>query len=375
MLQDFLKSFENIDLSKLSLKDLVQLEKTLSFYESTTPLLFYRNKINQEFSRRNSSEPIDLRTQIHEINTGYKAEKWADWDDKSLSPEQKSKLNKRAAAWDDNFGWKIHLDVVPNRNHPVTREISDFLIEFGVSHKIAHGGDNGKGMTIYVGSYDDVCKLANLIQNKFGSKISVPPIYTDQKKQEHSFTTKVYGRFVVSNYAGYPSSNIVGISVLRGRDELRFDKLGYFGKTIRKAEELSNLNTAEFLNSVGSKWTKETKILATYLSHKLYAAVYGKYYYGENLQQFEKAFLENKIPSKGTKERKEWDEIADVFVEEAKEKGLFEIFKNKIKGYVPLNLTDNEAVKNIQSKWKQNKQTPNYKEMAGSIISKTKREI
>lgn len=52
MLQDFLKSFENTDLSKLSLKDLVQLEKTLSFYESTTPLRFYRNKINQEFLRR-----------------------------------------------------------------------------------------------------------------------------------------------------------------------------------------------------------------------------------------------------------------------------------------------------------------------------------
>ena len=49
MLQDFLKSFENTDISKLLLKDLVQLEKTLSFYEATTPLLFYRNKINQEY--------------------------------------------------------------------------------------------------------------------------------------------------------------------------------------------------------------------------------------------------------------------------------------------------------------------------------------
>ena len=374
MLQDFLKSFESTDLSKISLKELVQLEKTLSFYEATTPLLFYRNKINQEYLRR-AKEIHDLRERVHEINTGYKPEDWSDWKDESLSPEQKSKLNKRAAAWNGNFGWKIHLDVVPNRNHPVTHEISDFLIEFGVSHKIASSGDNGKGMTIYVGSYNDVCKLANLIQNKFDSKISVPPIYTDQKKQEHSFTTKVYGRFVVDDYAGYPFSNIVGISVLRGRDGFSFDKLGYFRKTIRKAEELNNLDTAKFLNSVGIQWTKETTILATYLSHKLYAAVYGKYYYGENLQQFEKAFLENKIPAKGTKERKEWDEIADVFVEEAKEKGLFEIFKNKIKGYVPLNLTDNEVVKNIQSKWKQNKQTPDYKDMASGIISKMKREI
>lgn len=374
MLQDFLKSFENTDLSKLSLKNLVKLEKTLSLYEATTPLRFYRNKINQEYLIR-AKKIHDLREQVHEINTGYKPEDWSDWEDESLSPEQKSKLNKRAAAWDDNFGWKIHLDVVPNRNHPVTREISDFLIEFGVSHKIAHGGDNGKGMTIYVGSYNDVCKLANLIQNKFGSKIFVPPIYTDQKKQEHMFTPTVYGRFVVSVFAGYPSSNIAGISVLRGRDGFSFDQLGYFGKTIRKAEELSNLDTAEFLNSVGIKWTKETTILATYLSHKLYAAVYGKYYYGENLQQFEKAFLENKIPAKGTKERKEWDEIADVFVEEAKEKGLFEIFKNKIKGYVPLNLIDKETVNNIRSKWKQNKQTQDYKEMASGIISKMKREI
>lgn len=368
MLQDFLKSFENTDLSKLSLKDLVQLEKTLSFYESTTPLQFYRNKINQEFSRRNSSEPIDLRSQIHEINTGYRAEDWANWDDKSLSPEQKSKLNKRSAAWNENFGWKIHLDVVPNRNHPVTHEISDFLIELGVSHKIAHGGDNGKGMTVYVGSYDDVCKLANLIQNKFGSKISVPPIYTDQKKQEHSFTTKVYGRFVVSNYAGYPNPSIVGISVFTKA----IDK---FGKTLRKANELGELDIAMFLYSARSLWNKESTNLATYCSHKLYVAIYGQYYYGKSLQEFEKIFLEGKIPAHGTKERKDWDEIADIFVKEAEEQGLFEIFKNKTKGYVPLNLGDNEAINNIRVKWKQNKQTPNYKEMAGSIISKMKREI
>ena len=361
MLQDFLKSFENTDLSKLSLKDLVKLEKTLSLYEATT---FYRNKINQEYLRR-SKETCYLREQVHEINTGYAKEDWH--TNESLSPEQRNKLKKRINGRDENFGWKFHLDVVPNRNHPVTHEISEFLLELGVSHKIGGGGDNGKGMTVYVGSYDDVCKLANLIQNKFGSKISVPPIYTDQKKQEHMFTPTVYGRFVVSVFAGYPSSNIAGISVLRGRDGFRFDQLGYFGKTIRKAEELSNLDTAEFLNSVGTKWTKETTILATYLSHKLYAAVYGKYYYGENLQQFEKAFLENKIPAKGTKERKEWDEIADVFVEEAKEKGLFEIFKNKIKGYVPLDLSDKETTNNISSKWKQDTKQPSLEQIASKI--------
>ena len=356
MLQDFLKSFESTDLSKIPLKELVQLEKTLSFYEATTPLRFYRNKINEEFIRRKSKY---LRFEVHEINTGYKPE---DWECDDLSPEQKNKLKKRNAGWDQNYGWKFHLDVVPNRNHSVTREISDFLLDLGVWHKIAHGGDNGKGMTVYVGSYEDTCKLAHIIQERFGNKIFKPTVYTDQVVQEYPFERTVYGRFCLNTDAKYPYKEIVGISPWLCANT--------YVKTINKAVSLGEVspNNADFFKS-GSTQSETDKKLSAYCSHKLYVAVFGQYYYGTSLKQFEDKFFENKIPSRGTKKRQNWDEIAKVFIEETKEYRNFEILGEDAQKYTPLDFSNIKPVNNIRAKWKQNKTYP-QESIAENIIAK-----
>lgn len=373
MLQDFLKSFENIDLSKLSLKDLVQLEKTLSFYEATTPLLFYRNKINQEYIKR-AEKDDNLRFSIHEIKTGYKKESWQGG---GLTPEQSKLFHKRDLPddeWDSSCAWKLHLDVVPNRKHPVTREISDFLIELGVHHKILDGGDGGKGMTIYTGSYDDTTKLAQIIQEKFGSKIYIPPVYTHQVNEEYAFEPTVYGRFEIGkSHNIYPMKDIgiVGISPFHNMS-LTFEK------TVAKSKKLEQTGITQFFTNYRIlALTISGKKLLTYISHKLYVALYGHYYYGTSLEQFENKFFGNNIPAKNTKERKDWDELAKTFVQEAQEKTFFKMFQNRIKSYPALDFTDTNTriYSSISSKWKQNKNTPNYKEMAGSIISKMKREI
>ncbi|MCQ2571432.1 MAG: hypothetical protein MJ165_00320 [Alphaproteobacteria bacterium] len=373
MLQDFLKSFENTDLSKLSLKDLVKLEKTLSLYEATTPLSVQREKINQEYMKR-AKKDENLRFSVHEIKTGYKKESWQGG---GLPPEQSKLFHKRdlpSDEWDSSCAWKLHLDVVPNRKHPVTKEISDFLIEFGVHHKILDGGDGGKGMTIYTGSYDDTIKLAKIIQEKFGSKIYIPPVYTDQFKEEYAFEPTVYGRFGIGKtHCIYPMKNIgiVGISPF-------LNILLTFEKTVAKSKKLEQTGITQFfMNYRVPALTISGKKLLTYITHKLYVALYGHYYYGTSLEQFENKFFGNNIPAKNTAERKDWDELAETFVQEAQEKTFFKMFQDRIKGYPALDFTDTNTrlYTSISSKWKQKKQTPDYKEMASDIISKMKREI
>lgn len=330
--KEYLDSIKTMDLSKISLKELVQLDEMLQYYESFADLSVQREKINQEYLRR-KSELQDLRFDVHEIKTGYKREDWADWEDESLTLEQKNKLRKRNYGWNGNFGWKFHLDVVPNRNHPVTKAISDFLIGLGVSHKIAHGGENGKGMTVYVGSYDDICKLAHIIQEKFGSQISKPPFYTDQVGQEHAFESKIYGRFCVRG-ARYPY-DIVGISNW-------FEDYNKFNICYAKAVTLGELSSDEavFFYPRTQRHSEKARRLSIYCSHKLYAYVYGQYYYGKSLEQFETDFLGNKVPAQGTKERKNWDEIASAFIEEFREMGRVDHLRKMVQGYVPLDLKE-----------------------------------
>ena len=348
MISDFLDSFNKTNLAELSLPELVRIDDMLTYYENTTDLFAQREKMNQEYIRRNS-EVQNLRFDVHEIKTGYKAESWGK-NDKNLSPIERAQMSKRRVnGWSPNFAWKFHLDVVPNRNHPVTRDISDFLLNLGVGHKIASGGENGKGMTVYVGSYDDICKLAHVIQERFGSQISKPPFYTDQVAQEHEFEPTVYGRFCVGKVGTYPATNI-GISPI----EQEFDMFGIDLEIVRSKAE--NLGLVEHENGLfdslfqffNEQHHLNDDILTIYCSHKLYVAVFGQYYCGKYLRAFENKFFGDKIPALGTPERQKWDVVADTFVQEAQKRNVFEVFRSKARGYVPLDLSrlnqENEKV-------------------------------
>ncbi|MBO7559764.1 MAG: hypothetical protein J6T27_01250 [Alphaproteobacteria bacterium] len=346
MIQDFLNSINQINLAELSLAELVRIDEMLSYYENMADLSIQREKINQEYLRR-SRDDDKMRFKIHEIRTGYKECNWGK-NDRNLPPKERAQMNKRQVnGWNPNFGWKFHLDVVPNRDHPVTREISDFLLDLGVAHKIASGGENGKGMTVYVGGYDDICKLAHIIQERFGSKISKPPFYTDQVAQEYAFEPKIYGRFCVGNYAIYPT-------YASGISPFADDNDEYVIDTVQsKAQNLGitkNEHNNCFFDSLELLYNDNPNhdeiVLTTYCSHKLYVATFGQYYCGTYLKPFEDKFFGNDIPVLGTRKRAKWDEIADTFVKTATERGWIERLRENARGYIPLDLSNLNNEKN-----------------------------
>ncbi len=352
MISDFLDSFNKTNLAELSLPELVRIDDILTYYENTTDLSAQRKRMNQELEKRARGDD-GFRGKIHEIKTGYKEENWRGH---GLSADRLAKYKKREQyGWNPNFAWKFHLDVVPNRNHPVTRAISDFLIDLCVTHKIASGGYNGKGMTVYVGSYDDICKLAHVIQEKFGSKISKPPFYTNQVAEEHEFEPTVYGRFCVEHYGDYPMDNI-GISPIANLGNVPA-LLESIKIAKQKANELgivkegSGRHPNGFFDKLGFMWSGQNRdeaVLTIYCSHKLYVVVFGQYYCGKYLRAFENKFFGDKIPALGTPERQKWDVVADTFVQEAQKRNVFEKFRSKARGYVPLDLSrlnqENEKV-------------------------------
>ena len=363
-LSDLLK---NTDFESISLEELVHLEDSLQRFENTSEknvLEALKQKIADKYNKY-----ADVRFAVHRIRTGYNEENWGNYGE-NVSREDLKKLYKRCDnGWDMNNGWKFHLDVVPNRNHPVTKAVSEFLLDLNVCHKIAGGGNNGKGMTVYVGSYEDVNKLAEVIQERFGKDIYEPPVYTDQRKQEYAFQPTVYGRFVPGREGDYPW----GVNGL-GLVHIKYGQKGVnvnFSKSLEKAIELGLVknkrsvfgdkfsNMLTFFDNFEIREAKDELLLRNYCCHKLYAEALGNYYCGRNIGEFEKKFFGDKLPAKGTEKRKKWDEVAKVFVEEAKTivyggKKFFDFLKGFTEGYQPLDLS--RVKTKTQSKNKPNRE-------------------
>jgi hypothetical protein len=72
-------------------------------------------------------------------------------------------------------GWKIHLNVAVDKMDALTKEIASFLDQhpYVRQYKIGRGGeeDDGKGMTIYIGSWDRMVVVAHALQERFGDKL------------------------------------------------------------------------------------------------------------------------------------------------------------------------------------------------------------
>lgn len=363
------------DFEHISLENLVHLEDSLSKFENTPEtetLAALKQKIADKYAA------FKDRFGVHKIRTGYDEKNWGKYRE-TVSPEDFIKQHRREAQeWNPNKGWKFHLDVVPNRDHPVTKAVSEWLLDLGVNHKVADGGDNGKGMTVYVGSYEDINRLAKEIQKRFGKDIYEPPAYTNQVRQEHAFEPTVYGRFVCGakmsvrteerteegQWGDYPWYGL-GISPihmraqhficrLKGEDVISSKEPDdYFEKTYDKALELGLVKDKENNRftprgndyQIGEEVTKDGKkevVLRHYCSHKLYAEALGSYYCGTDIDAFERSFFKNELPAKGTEERKKWDEVANTFVGEAKEmlNGLlFNHLKSFTNGYMPIDFS------------------------------------
>jgi ribosomal protein S25 len=90
----------------------------------------------------------------------------------------------------DTSGWKLHLNPVPGSE----KDISDYLTEKGVPHKVGRNSDqSGKGMTIYVGAKDAATELATDLDARFGSVLN--DAEGDALNDDVPLAGKVWGRF------------------------------------------------------------------------------------------------------------------------------------------------------------------------------------
>lgn len=265
------------------------------------------NYIKQEEKRKQAKEEaiartgnnIDPRTAEHTQQSG-------------LSPVSYAYHSSSEREWK---GWKLHLDVVPNRDNETTRAVSEFLEQLEVDHKIAKGGENGKGMTIYVGGYEDAFKLSKEIKQLFGKNIVEPPIYTDQKGEETDFNNIVTGRFYLQDIfqTQYPRSSVKGIcpadygSLCDRRMESLVVALAGKEELTDKNYALQNIENTNFHDHY------TVTNLESYCAHRFYQKHLGEYYCGRDAEGFERRIFGDVIPPKGSDERRKWDKIAKSY--------------------------------------------------------------
>ena len=288
-----------------------------------------------EDAKKRTNNSIDPRSAEHEKESGFKAECY------SNHPQRNEFLN----------GWKLHLDVVPNRNHPTTKSLSEMLEQLDIKHKIARGGQNGKGMTIYVGSYADTLRLSKEINSRFGKEIAVPPIYTDQKDEEYDFNKIVTGRFFMQEVYStqYPIGKVKGICPAIATNDSSFKEQKSEGWIFSLAQKYNIIPTGDSLRDysliLGNKKDFHKSYLfhnlEAYCSHKLYEKELGEYYCGKDADKFEKDFLGDKIPEKGTPERANWDKVAESFVNiiENEYPNTIQKMKQKSQNYKPVDFS------------------------------------
>ncbi len=265
------------------------------------------NYIKQEEKRKQAKEEAIARTGNMDPRTAEHTQQ------SGLSPASYAYNSSSEREWK---GWKLHLDVVPNRDNETTRAVSEFLEQLEVDHKIAKGGENGKGMTIYVGGYEDAFKLSKEIKQRFGKDIAEPPIYTDQKGEETDFNNIVTGRFYLQGIfqKQYPRSSVKGIcpADYGSLSDRNMESLLVY---LAGKEELVDKNYKIQYNIENTNFHDHYTVtnLESYCAHRFYQKHLGEYYCGRDAEGFERRIFGDVIPPKGSDERKKWDKIAKSY--------------------------------------------------------------
>lgn len=289
-----------------------------------------KKDVELEAALQRTGNSVDPRTAEHIARTG-------------LQPEDYSFHGKR----NGDKAWKLHLDVMPNRNDPTTKAVSEMLEQLDIDHKIYHGGENGKGMTIYVGGYEDAKRLSKEINMRFGNDIAEPPIYTDQAGSESMFNHVVSGRFYLQNIfeTQYPHGTVEGICPATYGSLADENSESFIFAQALKENILPAGTSAGDCFGIGSNWDFEKRYafnaLEAYCSHKLYEKHLGELYNGKNANLYEQKMFENIVPAVGSPERLTWDKIADSFEKHiAKEypRGIAEMKKMAV-NYTPVDFS------------------------------------
>nr|MDP9196926.1 hypothetical protein [Pseudomonadota bacterium] len=178
-------------------------------------------------------------------------------------------------------GWKLHLQVVSRLEDQLTYAIHRLLEDRKTDHKVGHRGEteDGKGMTIYVGSFDRAAALARELSKTF----KPVPMTADAEaaRQELPVAQGVCMRFVCD---GIPLWDQYGAQFCgRGISELEC----FSAKKMKLGVSLS-VSGVLLAHAMGvdQESLKDHKNLmlyqafCTYISHRIFQEKLGPYYTG-----------------------------------------------------------------------------------------------
>lgn len=259
--------------------------------------------------------------------------------------------------------WKLHLDVTPNPEEPTTKAITQYLEKLDMDYKICGGEENGKGITIYVGSYLDTLALSTRLQMEFGDKVKLPARYTDQYNQETEFHNVATGRFMIAaNYdpetkTETPVFDEVYPTTVRGISPARLEEhnsTGFLIKTAKQMKLIPEQTPDDYKQITDAKQHYNIDMLENYVSHRLYAKHLGAFYYGDNAKRFEEQLFNDKLPEAGSPERTKWNILANKYEQFIQDNcpEKIDLMKKHIENYKPIDFTKENTSQNSQQQEK-----------------------
>lgn len=259
--------------------------------------------------------------------------------------------------------WKLHLDVTPNPDEPTTKAVTQYLEKLDMDYKICGGEENGKGITIYVGSYLDSLALSTRLQMEFGDKVKLPARYTNQFNQETEFHNVATGRFMIAaNYdpetkKETPVFDEVYPTTVRGISPARLEEHNSTGFLIKAAKQMklvSEQTPDDYKQITDAKQHYDIDMLENYVSHRLYAKHLGAFYYGDNAERFEKHLFNDKLPQARSPERTKWDILANKYEQFIKNNcpEKIDLMKKHIENYKPIDFAKENTNQNSQQQEK-----------------------
>lgn len=117
--------------------------------------------------------------------------------------------NPRTAEWEQNTGWKIHLNVKLKNHFNVYKWL---VVNWKFRWKYLKGGQpEEKVFTIYVGSWDAMEALAIKINNEIGRLLE--PAQGETTYTDIKVVGNVYARFDMRRWKGKPAPRIIASSL------------------------------------------------------------------------------------------------------------------------------------------------------------------
>lgn len=167
-----------------------------------------------------------------------------------------------------NHAWKLHLclneqeNIYPDLHDPLIRNVSSYLIDHGIQHKYANGGDGFKTYTIYTGTPEQNFAVAHALNERF----PLPKQPKNLESGDLHLASAIYTRFEGQPY------EVPGVALSDGL----FMHYGLHGIP------MVNMRQNYIPELPPEKLTKSNKMLLhTLVGHVFCARHYGENYLGK----------------------------------------------------------------------------------------------